>query len=198
MEKFNIYNQINKGLRASLNDCAVYLLQIDFTNVEEIHFALSKIKQVEILYKEHIRKERLFILPALAIYEPSVCDAMEQEHNTCLDLAEQIYKSLIALNILTNNERLNAGNQLSIYFVSFLVNTLQHLAKEENVLHKLLWRYYDHASLKLIQQQILNDTTQLDANLSADGMHWHINNTKAVRRLYASNTNTPAIVYHTL
>lgn len=199
MQRINIFNQIHKGLRAALYDTAISLQQADFTSEAEADAALDKIKEVVMLFDEHAHNEDQFILPAIVQYEPSVSDAFEQEHVTDLVLAQNLNKAVSEFyNLVKAEDRFLAGKKINIDFVAFMVFNLQHMAKEEDLLNQLLWRYYTNAEILQIQHRIVQSVTPWHQDFVSKWMLRGINNIEAALWLRSVETSAPAIVYKTL
>lgn len=199
MQRVNIFNQIHKGLRAALYDAALSLQQADFTSEAEAAEALSKIKEVVMLFDEHAHKEDTCILPVLLQFEPSVVDCFEQEHVANLALSRQLSLAVSQFESLQKPEdRAEAGKKINIDFVSFLVFNLQHMAKEEDVLNRLLWRYYSDAEILQMQQRIVQNTQPWHQDLYSKWMLRGINPAEAALWLRSVQSSAPQVVYQTL
>lgn len=199
MQRVNIFNQVHKGLRAALYDTAISLQQADFTSEAEAEEVLSKIKEVVMLFDEHAHKEDTYILPAILQFEPSVVDAFEQEHLTDLALSRQLSTAVNRFETLLKPEdRAEAGKRINIDFVSFLVFNLQHMAKEEDILNRLLWRYCSDAEILQMQQRIIQNTQPWHQDFYSKWMLRGINHAEAVLWLRSVQRTAPEVVYQTL
>ena len=199
MERFNIFNQIHKGLRAALYDTALQLQQADFTSASESESVLEKVKEVVMLFDEHAHKEDTFVLPAILQYEPSVVDAFEQEHVADFALAALLSDAVKQLDsLLKAGDREAAGRKLNVIFVEFVAFNLRHMAKEEDVINNILWRYYTDGEILQIQNRIVESTTPWHQDFFSKWMLRGINNAEAAAWLMAVQRTAPAIVYQTL
>jgi len=199
MQRINIFYQVHKGLRAALYDTAISLQQTDFTIEAEAEEAFSKIKEVVLLFDEHAHKEDEFILPALVPFEPSVVDAFEQEHVTDIALSGQLNAAINDFHTLLKAEdRAAAGRKINIDFTAFLAFNLQHMAKEEDVLNKLLWRYYSDAGILHIHQSIVQSVAPWIQDFNSKWMLRGISLPEAAAWLRAVERSAPEVVYRTL
>jgi len=156
MKRYNIFNQVHKGLRELLYQTASRLQQTDFTTPPEKEATLRQVNMAIDLFDKHAHTEDHFILPALTTYEPSVCTLFEDEHVQDHALGEKLRSIIKGIESSTSQEDLNTwGAVLRPVFVEFMVFNLNHMAKEEDVLNKLLWRYYADDELQAITQQII-------------------------------------------
>jgi hypothetical protein len=199
MERYNSFNLIHKGLRAALYQTALQLQQTDFTSEEEMEEAVNKVREVVMIFDGHAHKEDTFVLPAIAAYEPSVVATFESEHVEDVQLGEQLNFSIekvVSSNSLL--EKLVSGRELTEAFVRFMVFNLNHMAKEENIINKILWRYYSDDEIKKIVAEISKNVEPWIQDIYAGWMLRGINNPEAVNWIKAIEKTAPPVVYQTL
>lgn len=161
MQRYNIFHQVHKGLKALLYETALQVQHTDFWNVGEADDVIEQIDEVIRLFEKHASGEDTYIFPVVEKYEPSVADAFEQEHvkdhflGQLLAGAISLYKNA---GIIT--EKSEAGKQVHAAFSKFMLFNIEHMAKEEDVLNPILWRYYTDAELMAITQQIIANIPQ--------------------------------------
>jgi len=197
--RYNIFNLIHKGLRAALYQTALQLQQTDFTVEDETEDALNKVREIVMLFDGHAQKEDLYVLPAIAEYEPSVVASFEDEHVEDLKLGAQlnicIDKVEASQDII---EKINSGRELSEAFVAFTVFNLKHMAKEEDILNKLLWRYYSDDEIKKINSEITKNVKPWIQDFYLTWMMRGINNSEATTWLKLIERNMPPVVFQSL
>lgn len=156
MSRYNIFFPVHKGLRAALYQTSLGLQRTSFADAEESAAAVQKVKTVVAMFESHAAKEDGFVLPAIAAYEPSVVAAFESEHEEDHRLGQSLENWLIALDYAVDAKaRQTIGDALTAAFVQFSVFNLKHMAKEEDVINKILWRYYSDEELHAITQKII-------------------------------------------
>ena len=139
MSRFNIFNQIHKGLRAMLYDTALTLQQTYFADPGEAEIAMQKVRGAVNLFDAHAAHEDHFVLPAIQQYEPSLVDAFEQEHVEDHALSEKLRGLLTVYNYAIQPEvKIETGQSITVAFIEFMIFNLEHMAKEEIVLNKVL------------------------------------------------------------
>lgn len=156
MHRYNIFYQVHKGLREMLYNTASRLQQTDFSNPLQTASVTAQLNEVLDLFDKHAGTEDYMILPAIAQYEPSVTTLFAEEHVQDHAIGEKL-RSIIKglLESASLNDRNTWGAVLRPVFIEFMVFNLNHMAKEEEVLNKLLWRYYSDEELQGITQKIL-------------------------------------------
>lgn len=199
MERYNIFQLIHKGLRAALYRTALQLQQTDFTSSDEAEEASDKVREIIMLFDMHAHKEDSYILPAVGTWEPSVVTAFASEHEQDEQLGRELIRCLDRLECAQSPiEKQKAGQGLSEAFSAFIAFNLNHMAKEEDILNKILWRYYSDDEIKAITGKISGATPPWIQEFYATWMLRGINNTEAVTWMKAIEKGAPAIVFQTL
>lgn len=199
MERYNSFQLIHKGLRAALYQTALQLQQTDFTSDEETEETLDRVREVVLLFDGHAHKEDQFILPAICDYEPSVVATFQAEHVRDEALGAALNAGIDRrTQASTPAEKIAAGNCLTQSFIEFMVFNLEHMAKEEDIVNKTLWRYYSDDEIRKIVGQIQQATPPWMQDFYAAWMLRGINNAEAATWMKAIKQGTPPIVFRTL
>jgi hypothetical protein len=154
--RFNIFNQIHKGLRAMLYELALEIQQTDFCEVEEAESLVKEVEQVVSFFTAHAEHEDRFILPAVAKHNARIIEAFAHDHLEDGWLANLLLKSVQAWRVAADAPaRMQAGSELFYHFTEFTAFNLVHMNKEERFLNEVLWQYYSDAELFEIERCIL-------------------------------------------
>jgi hemerythrin-like domain-containing protein len=197
--RYNSFNLIHKGLRAALYQTALQLQQTDFTVEDQTEKALNKVREIVMLFEGHAHKEDKFVLPAIAAYEPSVVAVFESEHEEDAQLGEQLNGCIEKVEESKSlPEKIVAGRALTEAFVAFMVFNLKHMAKEEDILNKILWRYYSDDEIRQIGTDIAKSVEPWIQNFYVSWMLRGINNSEATTWMKAVEKEMPAVVFQTL
>jgi hypothetical protein len=196
--RINIFNQIHKGLRALLYETSILLQQTDFSNEEEMKIAVSRVTLVADLFDDHAHHEDKFVLPAIQEYEPSIVDAFAQEHVMDAKLTRGIKDSLQALQMASPMVRTDMAYELSKIFMQFMFFNLEHMAKEETILNKILWRYYSDEDILNIQRNIVASLSPWSVEAGSRWMMRGLNNPEIIRWLRAVEDSAPAAAFQNL
>lgn len=199
MQRYNIFHQVHKGLKALLYDTALKVQHTDFWNTEEAEDTIERINEVVSLFERHAHTEDTYVFPAVEKYEPSVADAFEQEHVKDHFLGQLLSESLaLYKNAGIITEKAEVSWQIQSAFTKFMVFNIEHMAKEEEVINPILWRYHSDAEIMTITQQIV-------ANIPPDHMvqfsKWMIrglNNAEISGWLKGIEKNAPEPVFQAL
>lgn len=199
MERYNIFQLIHKGLRAALYQTAVQLQQTDFTVEDEAEGALNRVKEVIMLFEGHAHKEDNYILPVIMPFEPSVAASFEDEHRKDEELGRQLQDAITKLEKAHSPlELLMAGRILVSGFEAFVIFNLQHMAKEEDIINKILWRYLQDHEIRMISTRISESTAPWMQDFYATWMLRGINNNEAATWLKAIEAGMPPVVFQTM
>jgi hemerythrin-like domain-containing protein len=156
MNRYNIFYQVHKGLRAMLYETAIAFQQTDFTNAEDAETLLAQLEIVIDLFDRHAHSEDTKVFIAIEQFEHSLVNTFNGEHEEDHGLGIRI-RGLITefANAVSVEDKINSGFALNNAFVDFMIFNLRHMAKEEDVINKALWKYYSDIELQGITQQIL-------------------------------------------
>lgn len=199
MERYNSFNIIHKGLRAALYETALQLQQTDFIEEDEAEKALGRVKEIVMLFEGHAHKEDNFILPMINEYEPSVAASFNTEHEEDERLGNELNTAVEKVaSSLIPQEKMASGSELIECFVRFMIFNLEHMAKEEDIINKILWRYYSDDEIKEVASQISANTPPWMQDFYAKWMLRGINNSEATVWMKAIQKGAPSVVFQTL
>jgi len=197
--RYNIFYQIHKALRAMLYDTATQLQRTDFNNDEEVEQVLHNVSTLVDLFDKHAHFEDQFVFSAVDRYEPSVVDTFEQEHVMDHELAGKL-RTLINIyeSLGTDDEKIQLGSAIRKCFVEFLAFNLNHMAKEEDIINNLLWRYYRDEDIQAIEQKIISSQTPESTALVWKWMLRGLSNREIIGWLRGVEKNAPELVFNNL
>jgi hypothetical protein len=199
MKRTNLFLFIHKALRQLLFETATCLQQTDFRSEAEAEQALDRVRETIFLFEEHARHEDHFVLPAIMAFEPAVSDCFAQEHITDMQLGQELTASVETFFLAADlASRMEQGVALLQAYNAFLVFNLQHMAKEEQLLNELLWRYCDDAAIRNIQQEIIRSTPPWVFDIVSGWMLRANNEPDLVIWLRAISATAPQAVYNGL
>lgn len=199
MQRYNIFFPIHKGLRAMLHETALFIQRTNFMNDDEAAELVKKIRDAITFFEKHAQTEDNYVFSAITAYEPSVVDAFEQEHKEDHRLGEEIQNWLLAFEYATSaSAKQVIGEELSKAFTDFLVFNLKHMAKEEDIINKILWRYYSDAQLHEITLKITSKILPADMTIASKWMIKGMNNHEISTWLKEVKNNAPEPVCHSL
>lgn len=199
MKRYNIFNQVHKGLRALLFETGLAVQQCDFANEKESGKVLKQLYDMLTLFEKHADTENRFILPAIQEYEPSVVESFEQEHDEDHELGDNLRKLLDDFAGQQEAEtKTEAGKAIYLSLVRFMVFNLDHMSREEAILNKILWRYYSDEQLAGITRQIIAGQPVEMMSLFSKWMMRGLNNDEIVNWLKEVKNKAPHFIFEGL
>jgi hemerythrin-like domain-containing protein len=197
--RYNTFYQIHKALRTMLYETAIELQRTDFDNEEESAEALTKIENVVNFFDKHAHHEDTLVFPAVEKYEPSVVDAFEQEHIKDHELGARLRMLIAMFDSVENDEdKIQLGSAIRKSFVDFLTFNLEHMAKEEDIINNLLWRYYTDDEIRAIEYQIVSKQTLEATAVASKWMLRGLSNQEITRWLKLVEKDAPEVVFNNL
>lgn len=182
-----------------LYETATCLQQADFTREEDIADVSQRINEVTYLFNRHAYTEDHLVLPAIETYEPSVADAFEGEHKEDEQLLLRLKNVITALKDADNEfDRTELGKSINILFAEFCAFNLRHMAKEETLLNKLLWRYYSDDELLQLTKTIAEKVNPEDIPKYNKWMLKGLNNPEIAGWLKNVKNNAPCEIFQGL
>jgi len=197
--RYNTFYQVHKALRAMLYETATEIQRTDFSNEEETRSVIASITMVVDVFDKHTYNEDHFVFSAIEQYEPSIVDAFEQEHARDHELSTQL-RTLINVyrSLGSDEERTQLGSALRKAFVDFLAFNLVHMAKEEDVINNLLWRYYTDDQIQAIEKEIISNQAPESTAVVWRWMLRGLSNTEIINWLKTVEKNAPPFVFKDL
>ena len=154
MQRYDIFESIHKGLKALLYNTALLLQQTDFSNGETEDDLIERVKETIQLFEEHLETESKYILQVIFDFEPGIADQFLQNQRQFVLLCSKL-KDALGTYQSDQVEKTIAGKCLAACYADFMIFQLQVMAREEDVLSKILWRYFSDKHIIQLQKEIL-------------------------------------------
>ena len=199
MQRFNIFNQIHKGLRAMLYDTALAIQHTDFTQPLEATQTMEKVEKVLDFFDEHALHEDQFILPSIEKYNKELVDNFEKEHVTDHKLANNLRNLKQVLDSSYHPEtRFNIGREIFYLFNEFVAFNLDHMNREEEHLNKVLWDHYSDEEILVFERNIVNSLAPDKLFEESKWMMRGINNAEVISWLDGLKNGAPEFVFQAM
>lgn len=145
MQRYNLFQSTHNTLQDVLFDGALSLQQAQAAAKEKETKALQKVTEALMVFQVQARAKEDCILPAMDAYEPSIVDAIKQQHQAAVQLVRTFEATLKAKATLSNLQQ--AYNQL-------MVQQLKYMQKGEEIMLPVLWYYYSDTELKKLEARL--------------------------------------------
>lgn len=156
MQRYNIFNQLHKGLEALLSDTVRMLQQTDFAVAAETHTSLTRVNRFLRLLSDQAYLEDMYLLPFIETAAPATAYVLQQDHHDNAAAIQQV-KSVLAVyeRATTTAEKIYAGKILINVFTELMILSLRHLSREENMVNTVLWTYFTDEHIFHLEQDMM-------------------------------------------
>lgn len=195
-QRYNVFNQIHKGLRGMLYDTALRLQQTDFSQ-SEAKTTVDQLEQVLHFFDEHAENEDQFILPHIRKHNAQLIDELEKDHDIDHRLTQTLFDHIQEWrSALVDAKREAVGQRICFAFSEFIAFNLYHMNKEENVLMYLLWKHYTDGEIHQMEEQILRSIPPQTLLAESRWMMRSINDKEVIGWLSGVKQGAPAEVFN--
>jgi len=199
MNRYNIFYQVHKGLRALLYETALLLQHTDFTSSEEAEQAIEQLQTVVQLFNEHAHTEDTMVFDAIRQQEPALVNAFEQEHVEDHELGCRLNGVILSYtHAVSSADRFDIGQSITKAFTEFMIFNLNHMAKEEDIINKALWKHYADAELNGITQKIIGSIPPEKMMKFSNWMMRGLSNNEIIAWLKEIKNNAPDPVFQSM
>lgn len=194
-KRYNVFNQIHKGLRGLLYDTASSIQTTDFDSDSAIS-TINKIKLVVDLFDEHAHHEDAHLLPMIVVHNPELVDNFEKDHLLDHKLSEDL-RTLCQTweKSAKSEEKILTGQQLFYAFNEFIAFNLYHMNREEHELLLTLWQHYSDTDLLATQQNIIQSIKPEVLMIESKWMMCNLNNSEIIQWLSNIKLGAPMEVF---
>jgi iron-sulfur cluster repair protein YtfE (RIC family) len=147
-DRFNIYTQIHKGLRACMAETLALVGRLDPQDPADVMDAVAAVRSLLEFCRDHLAHEEQWLHPALEAARPGASAVTRREH-------EQHLASLARLDALTgalanagDGQRRTAALQLYQQLALFVAENFEHMHGEETANHATLVAHYSEQEIR--------------------------------------------------
>jgi hypothetical protein len=177
MQRYNIFNQLHKGLQALLYDTAIMIQQTAFCQPAEGQFTLEKLNTLLHLFSEHALLEDTYLLPVLRPFDESSIIVLEKDHQAGRVSTSRLKGLMQGYELaVSSSDKLAISKSIIDAYRDFLVCNLKHMALEEEVLNNILWCRFSDAEIFVMEQHILSRIPQEELTVYSQWMIRGMNN----------------------
>jgi hypothetical protein len=198
MERYNIFNQVHKGLRAFLYDTALQVQQTDFTCHDEAALTLETISEALYHFSQHAYYMERFLFPYIKEYNPALTETFKLQYQANIVLSQRL-KGLMNIyyHAVSSADKTDAGRPILKAFTAFLVTNLDYMSREDNLINNTLWRHYNDKELLGLEKEIVANLPPKDLAAFSKWMIRGLNNTEIIEWLRAIEKTTIIDIFHT-
>lgn len=194
-ERFNIYTEIHKGLRAFMCEVLVQVGRLDPRDPGEIRSAAAAVRELIEFARGHLQHEDEWIHPALEARRPGSSRESQADHRQHLEAFTLLETSLRALERSEGSERNAAALRLYRQLALFVGENFEHMHIEETENHATLVACYSEQEVRELNQRLV---AAVSPGMLATALRWMVPSVSAPERaslLGAMRANAPRPVF---
>lgn len=194
--RYNIFNQIHKGLRNLLYATAVDIQRTDFA-LDKASETIEQVLLVLALFEEHAHNEDIHLLPMAEKCDAALVAEFERDHEIDHNLSESLREHAAEwAKATSDSQRIALGQAIFYAFNEFVAFNLYHMNREENVLLFTLWKHYTDIDLLNAEKAIIESIKPETLILESRWMMRSLSNTEIVKWLKGIRSHAPGEVYN--
>lgn len=199
MERYNIFKQLNKGIRTLLFETTILIQHTDFDNRAQGNETVEKIRDALLVIEKCNHLQNLYILPVTRQYEQLLTNGLEKEHIRVYTGITEIRDVCITyMNAETEADALETGKQLLKAFVQFMVFNLEHLPKKEESLNAVLCHHFTDREIFKLKSMIVGRMDQQELLSLSKWIIRGVNNTELITWLQEMQKHVSTEIFRSL
>lgn len=194
-QRYNVFNQIHKALRALFYDTAMCIQQTDFDKPEAAK-TIARVQHVLELLDDHSHHEDTLLFPQVMKYDRALAERFEKDHGEDHKLTEDLRARILEWNNTSDPAQKAAiGQDIFYAFNEFVAFNLYHMNREENELLQSLWANFTDEELMGIQMQIIASIKPEILMFEGEWMLRAMSNNEIIRWMTGVKMKAPAEQY---
>lgn len=197
--RYNLYTNIHKGLRAFMADTLITVGQTDGHDAQQVEIANAAVRSLLMLCRAHLDHEDHFIHPVLEACAPHSSVRCAEEHFEHLREFNQLELHLEHALLLASVGAADAPQVwlgLYLHLNQFVADNYLHMQKEEQENMAVLWRHHSDEQLMALSKQLVASITPEEMALSMRWMLPNLNHRERVAMLGGLKAQAPALVFN--
>lgn len=193
-QRYNVYQEVHKGLRRDLFELTLMAGATDFTDGEKVEALRKEMHKVDDLLELHALHEDRHVEPIIRALDPELADSLHSRHQEL----EAAFKAVIAAAMAINPADADAadgGQDLYLRLSRFVADYLSHIADEEQTAHPLLIAHHDDAFLIDLSVKIRAEVPPPAMALFLKSMIPSMNHGERVKMFTGMKAAAPAEAY---
>ena len=170
-ERFNIYTQIHKGLRAFMSEVLVAVGRADPDDLSEVDSTLESVRALLAFAQVHLEHEEHFIHPAMEARRPGASADSHGDHAGHLRTFEALQAAVRAVEWNSPSQRAQALLQLYRQLALFVAENFEHMHVEETQNHAVLTSCYTEEEVLALNRRLVAAVKPADM---ATALRWMV------------------------
>src|SRR5215472_9449501 len=169
-QRFDIYRQIHKAMRASMCDAMLAAGEFDPMDDGARTQFLTRVREMLSFARGHLDKEDKFIHPAMELRAPGSTKVTAEDHASHEKVFRELDETLEALEQSSILEKPAAAHALYGKLAHFVGENLLHMQVEESANNEILWRTHSDQEILALECAIVASLSPQERAYSAQWM----------------------------
>ncbi|MEO5671195.1 MAG: ester cyclase [Ramlibacter sp.] len=194
-DRFDLYSQIHKGLRAYLCAMLAEMGRLDSADNQQVKCLLEQLDVLLDFCAGHLKKEDQFVHAALEARRPGATRRIAEEHVAHALAIEQLQAAMHAVACASGPAREREAARLYRALAVFVAENLIHMEFEESHHNELLWACFGDNELAEIHGAIVGATSAAHMGLGARWVVPHLTPNERDALLMGVRASMPPAVF---
>jgi hypothetical protein len=154
-ERYDIYGQIHRALRAAMSQTLVDLGRADAGDAASVDTAMQDVDTLLKFCLSHLDHENIFVHAAMEARRPGSSHKTASDHDQHLSAIDMLARDIGRVRSSTGGERRSRLQVLYQHLSSFVAENFEHMLVEESYNNAVLWDLYNDAEIHQIEQNLV-------------------------------------------
>ncbi len=154
-ERYDIYGQIHRALRASMSQTLVDLGRVDANDNTAVETSMRDVDALLKFCLSHLDHENIFIHTAMEARRPGSSHKTASDHDQHLSAIDMLTRDIGRVQSSTGAERRARLLALYQHLSGFVAENFEHMLVEESYNNAVLWDLYTDAEIQQIEQNLV-------------------------------------------
>lgn len=170
-QRYNIYANIHKGLRAYMAQVLQITGRADWNDEFDRTYALGELRGLLAMCRAHLEHENDFIHCAMDARKPGSAGRGTAEHLQHVDAIDTLLARAVALDAAPPIRRPQLAHELYLALAMFIAENHEHMDMEETRHNAVLWDAYSDEEIHAIEGALV---ASMPAEATMQTMRWMI------------------------
>jgi len=154
-ERYDIYGQIHRALRAAMSQTLVDLGRVDAGDDASVEASMQDVDALLKFCLGHLDHENVFIHAAMDARRPGSSHKTASDHDQHLSAIDMLTRDIGRVRASTGAERRSRLLALYQHLSSFVAENFEHMLVEESYNNAVLWDLYTDTEIQQIEQNLV-------------------------------------------
>ncbi|TJY59454.1 hypothetical protein E4T66_13795 [Sinimarinibacterium sp. CAU 1509] len=154
-ERYDIYGQIHRALRAAMSQTLVDLGRVDAASDVSVETAMQDVDNLLKFCLGHLEHENVFVHAAMDARRPGSSHKTASDHDQHLSAIDMLTRDIGRVRSSSGAERRARLLALYQHLSGFVAENFEHMLIEESYNNAVLWDLYTDAEIEQIERNLV-------------------------------------------